>query len=248
MSDTAARSYQYSIEGSVKRVLFLAGRPMTVGELSEAVKALGRNDLSEEDLRGRLEAALTTGTGAFECVEGAWRLRRGTQSELNDLAHDYLQQAGRPMKFGDILRHLQTMTHRSRGELMSRVDLDGDWRFARLASGEWVLTGWPETLAVVPEAAATAAQTEEEGWTMTGVATEELVLQTVRMIHEQLRRLRGREEAISREALECFYREDLSGIERLMRERRSVVNLIAKLDEVAADLPDPDEAAVSSTP
>ncbi|MBE3551290.1 MAG: hypothetical protein IMX06_00220 [Kyrpidia tusciae] len=248
MADKAALSYRYSIEGSLKRALFLAGHPLTMSELAAAVKALGRSELSDEDLQARLQAALTTAAGAFEYEDGAWRLRKNGGSELGDLALQFLRQAGHPMKFGDILRHLQSVTRRSRGELMSRVDLDGDPRFARLDSGEWVLTDWPETMGSQNEVAVGTEMAQGEGTTMSGGATEELVTQTVRMIRDQLALLREREQAISREALDCFYQEDLPGIERLMRERRSLTNLIHKLEGVAADLPASEEAAVGTAP
>ncbi|MBX6394243.1 MAG: hypothetical protein IRY98_00775 [Alicyclobacillaceae bacterium] len=253
MSDTATRSYRYSIEGSLKRVLFEARRPMTVDELLAAVRAMGRDDLPEDSLRQRLEAALTTGSGAFVAAEGGWRLRTEVHSELNDLAYAYLSEQGRPAKFGDILRHLQMVTRRSRGELMSRVDLDGDWRFARLESGEWVLTDWPpeqaETLTAqhsVQVRDAGSVHSKGEARMVTGSGTELVVQQTIRVIQEQLKRLRQREEEISQEALQCFYQEDLSGIERLMGERRAVVSLIAKLEDVANSLPASEEATVGA--
>jgi DNA-directed RNA polymerase delta subunit len=226
---------------------------MTVDELLAAVRAMGRDDLPEDSLRQRLEAALTTGSGAFVAAEGGWRLRTETHSELNDLAYAYLAEQGKPAKFGDILRHLQGVTRRSRGDLMSRVDLDGDWRFARLESGEWVLTDW--SLEQV-EAQTTdhetqvrnvgSNETEGEENMVTGTGTEQVVQQTIRIIQEQLRRLRQREEEISQEALQCFYREDLPGIERLMGERRMVVSLIAKLEDVATSLPASEEATVGA--
>ncbi|MDI3327401.1 MAG: hypothetical protein QJR06_02515 [Alicyclobacillaceae bacterium] len=256
MAETATRPIRYSIEGGLKRALFEARRAMTLDELLHAVREMGRSDLTDEELRQRLEHALTSGSGAFLRTEDGWTLNRAAGSELNDLAYAYMAAGNQPVKLGDILRHLQTATHRSRGELMSRVDLDGDWRFARLENGEWVLTD-----RAVPGEGDLAAEDrkpedrtsdndrpEGEATAVAASATEQLVQETIRLIQEQLARLRQREDQISQEALACFHREDLAGIERLMGERRIVVHWIAKLEECAHSREGESSEAVATAP
>lgn len=138
-------TFRYSLTGFLKRALYVAQAPCSVEELVAAVmeKWAGPDEQTRDALHSRVHASLTMAGGAFASLDGdKHALRQTGGDELLDLAHAFLRVTGRPQKNGEILRHLQQATGRGRGELMSRVDLDSDPRFARLDGGEWLLTEW----------------------------------------------------------------------------------------------------------
>ncbi|MGB8954461.1 MAG: hypothetical protein WCC10_03755 [Tumebacillaceae bacterium] len=145
MLQQGAWTFRYSLEGFLKRTLFAAGTPLAESVLIDAVLSnwAGSDELSRETLPDRVRAALRARSGAFrpEGEEG-WTLRDAQGDELHRGAYAFLKDASTPQKQGDILRHLQAATGRGRGELMSRLDLEADLRFARLETGEWLLTEW----------------------------------------------------------------------------------------------------------
>ncbi|HEU4965277.1 MAG TPA: hypothetical protein VFV52_15720 [Bacilli bacterium] len=146
-------TFRYSLSGFLKRALFVAQAPCSEEELVAAVmeKWAGPDEQAPDAIAGRVRASLTMAGGAFAAVEeDKFTLRQTGGEELLDLAHEFLRDTLRPQKNGEILRYLQQATGRGRGELMSRVDLDSDPRFARLEGGEWLLTAWePANEAIV---------------------------------------------------------------------------------------------------
>ncbi|TCP59442.1 hypothetical protein EV586_101661 [Tumebacillus sp. BK434] len=144
MLQQSSWTFRYSLEGFLKRVLHCAPCPLTEEGLVEAVLSdWAGPEHSRESIAARVRASLHAANGAFSSVGGdKYTLRQTAGDDLQNHAYDFLKGTGRPQKHGDILRHLQQVTGRGRGELMSRVDLDCDPRFARLDGGEWLLTEW----------------------------------------------------------------------------------------------------------
>lgn len=145
MLQQSAWTFRYSLEGFLKRVLHKAAGPQSESELIESVLAdwAGEDEKSRESIPARVRASLQARNGAFQKQEqDRYVLRTQKTDDLCDRAYRYLQETGVPKKHGDILRHLQQVTGRGRGDLMSRVDLDNDPRFVRLEGGEWLLTEW----------------------------------------------------------------------------------------------------------
>jgi DNA-directed RNA polymerase delta subunit len=139
-------TFRYSLEGFLKRVLHRSETPRTESELVEAVLCdwTGEDEKAQSSsITARVRASLRSQGSAFQMLEdGRFALRTDSADALVDEAYRFLKDTGRPQKQGEILRHLQEATGRSRGELMSRLDLDRDARFARLEGGEWLLTEW----------------------------------------------------------------------------------------------------------
>jgi hypothetical protein len=139
-------TFRYSLEGFLKRVLHSSETPRTESELVEAVLCdwTGEDEKAQSSsITARVRASLRGHGSAFRMLEdGRFALRTESVDDLVDEAYQFLKDSGRPQKQGEILRHLQEATGRERGELMSRIDLDRDARFARLEGGEWLLTEW----------------------------------------------------------------------------------------------------------
>jgi hypothetical protein len=145
MLHQGAWTFRYSLEGFLKRVLRIAAGPMSETELVEAVRSgwAGPSEKSLDSIPDRVRAALQSRNGSFRKLDDErYALREHAGDDLSERAYEFLKESGRPEKQGEILRHLQQSTGRNRGELMSRVDLDSDPRFARLESGEYLLTEW----------------------------------------------------------------------------------------------------------
>ncbi|KEO84452.1 hypothetical protein [Tumebacillus flagellatus] len=145
MLQQGAWTFRYSLEGFLKRVLRVAAGPMSESELVDAVQSqwAGLGEKSLDSIPDRVRAALQSRNRSFLKLEDErYELRNAAEDELGERAYEFLKESGRPEKQGEILRHLQQSTGRNRGELMSRVDLDSDPRFARLESGEYLLTEW----------------------------------------------------------------------------------------------------------
>jgi hypothetical protein len=136
-------TFRYSLEGFLKRVLHCAPCPLTEEGLVETVLSEWAGpEQSRESIAARVRASLKAANGAFSAVGDKYTLRQTAGDDLQNHAYQFLKATMRPQKHGDILRHLQQVTGRGRGELMSRFDLDCDPRFARLDGGEWLLTEW----------------------------------------------------------------------------------------------------------
>lgn len=145
MLQQGAWTFRYSLEGFLKRVLRIATSPMSETELVEAVHSewTVHSEKSLDSIPDRVRAALQSRNGSFRKLDDErYALREHASDELSERAYQFLKESGRPQKQGEILRHLQQSTGRNRGELMSRVDLDSDPRFARLEAGEYLLTEW----------------------------------------------------------------------------------------------------------
>ncbi|MGZ4112929.1 MAG: hypothetical protein ACXVP5_10890 [Tumebacillaceae bacterium] len=145
MLQQGAWTFRYSLEGFLKRLFHVSAGPRTESELVEAVLGewAGEDEKSRETIPDRVRASLRAKFGAFiQLDDGRFALKTSVGDELQDLAYEFLKQSGCPQKNGEFFRHLQTVTGRGRGELMSRLDLDSDPRFARLEGGEWLLTEW----------------------------------------------------------------------------------------------------------
>lgn len=145
MLQQGAWTFRYSLEGYLKRLFYVSQRSQTESELVEAVLCewAGEDEKSRETIPDRVRASLRAKNGAFHLQEDErFVLRTGPSDELQDRAYQFLKETGCPQTNGEILRHLQQATGRARGDLMSRVDLDSDPRFARLEGGEWLLTEW----------------------------------------------------------------------------------------------------------
>jgi hypothetical protein len=145
MMQRGAWTFRYSLEGFLKRSLH-SSEPKTLDELVDAVlrEWAGPNEReSREAIADRVSAALNARLSAFQKREDErFVLRRAASDELHDRAYAFLKEVGCPQKQGDILRHLQMVTGRGRGDLMSRINLDADARFVRLEGGEWLLSEW----------------------------------------------------------------------------------------------------------
>ncbi|ASS75133.1 hypothetical protein CIG75_09170 [Tumebacillus algifaecis] len=144
MLQQSSWTFRYSLEGFLKRVLHCAPCPLTAEGLVETVLSdWAGPEQSRESIAARVRASLEATNGAFASVgNDKFTLRQTAGDDLQNHAYHFLKKTKRPQKQGDILRHLQQVTGRGRGELMSRVDLDCDPRFARLDGGEWLLTEW----------------------------------------------------------------------------------------------------------
>jgi hypothetical protein len=145
MLQQGAWTFRYSLEGFLKRVLRIATGPMSEAELVEAVHSewAVQSEKSLDTIPDRVRAALLSRNGCFRKLDDErYALREHSGDDLSERAYEFLKQVGHPQKQGEILRHLQQSTGRNRGELMSRVDLDSDPRFARLEAGEYLLTEW----------------------------------------------------------------------------------------------------------
>lgn len=180
MLQQSAWTFRYSLEGFLKRLLQGSETGRTESELvQEALSGYAAGDeKSLESIPARVRAALNAGHGAFvKTEEERHVLRAPIADELNDLSYRFLQEKGSPQKHGAILRHLQDATRRGRGELMSRVDLDRDPRFARLENGEWLLTEWELVNDAVAALMTEFGQRRAERADLLGLLAEEETLQ-----------------------------------------------------------------------
>ncbi|GIM48234.1 hypothetical protein DNHGIG_37830 [Collibacillus ludicampi] len=144
MLQHVSRSLRYSLEGFLKRTFYVYNEPMTEEDIVQIVKEhwLAMDEKNRDTIEVRVHMALSTESGVFERKGNRYVMREHVPDDLHDLAYKFLAEKMYPQKHGELLRHIQQVTKRSRGELMSRVDFERDWRFARLTSGEWTLTEW----------------------------------------------------------------------------------------------------------
>lgn len=218
-------SLRYSLEGALKRVLYenQGSLPADVLETILSDNYSFREQKSKESLRMRIHKALHAAHGAFIQDNDLWTLRQAEYDALHNEIYDLFLQLRRPLKQGELLRLLQQRTHRSKGELMSRVDLESDWRFARLEDGDWVLTEWDldsidESQQVKEE---TAMNNQTDLITLISAEMEAFVTQ-----------LQQRDQEIPQQVLERFHSEDLKSIEQLMEEKKRISGFLVDLQQL----------------
>ncbi|MFC4768866.1 hypothetical protein [Effusibacillus consociatus] len=219
-------SFRYSLEGALKRILYENGNPLSEEELAIIVaeEYSFREQRSRETLRMRIHKALNAPHGAFVQDGQKWTLRQLESDELHNEVYALFQYYRCPFKQGEVLRMLQQRTQRSKGELMSRVDLERDWRFARLEEGDWVLTEWE------------LDSIDDSLEPVKGEATmnqhEDLVTLVAAEIEGYLTQLQQRDQEIPKEVIEKFNSEDLRSIERLMGEKKRIAGFIDDLQQL----------------
>lgn len=215
-------SLRYSLEGALKRVLFVCGQPQSEADLEREI--LQHHSFfehrSREPLRTRIQKALTATHGCFVQNESGWTLRELEEDPLHEEIYRLFQEQN-PLRQGEILRLLQQRTHRSKGELMSRIDLERDWRFARLEDGDWVLTEWElntltESTKSIKEEPAMNQQTD-------------IVSAIIIELDEYFAKLQARDQEIPQDVIRKFESEDLAAIQALMEERKRVTGLLEDL-------------------
>lgn len=221
-------SLRYSLEGAIKRILFVSERPLSEEELETALmqNCVFREQRSKDNLGMRIRKALRAPHGAFVPEGSNWTLRKTEHDALHDEVFSLFLQVRHPLKQGEILRLLQQKTHRSKGELMSRIDLERDWRFARLEDGDWVLTEW--NLDAIEE----SVQTAKEEPAMDN--RTDLVAHIAAELEGYLSQLQQRSQEIPQEVVEKFNLEDLKSIEQLMEEKKRIAGFMNDLQELVA--------------
>lgn len=230
---------RYSLEGALKRILFANVYPLSEEELEAALSPDYEfpEQRSKEPLRIRIHKALTAPHGAFVQSAQGFTLRKAEEDPLHEEVYRLFQNKI-PLKQGEILRQLQQITNRSKGELMSRIDLGRDWRFARLEEGDWVLTEWD--LYTAGDAA--VERTEEESAMNDQM---DIVHDIITELEGYISKLQGREQEIPQEVIRKFESEDLQSIQKLMNERKRVVGMVNDLKTLATKWNEQNEAAAS---
>ncbi|BCJ85345.1 hypothetical protein [Effusibacillus dendaii] len=219
--------HRYSLEGALKRIFYLRRSSLSIEELETILmdEYSFRESRSKESLRIRLQKSLQAQHGPFVSDGDRWRLREVDADALHQEIYDLFQQSKQPMKQGELLRMLQQRMNRSKGELMSKVDLQRDWRFARLEEGEWVLTEWDLDTVDVPKKGKEETKVSQ---------TNDIVELVTHELEGYLDQLAQREQEIPQEVIRMFDLEDLSSIERLMQEKRRISSFASDLREMIA--------------
>jgi hypothetical protein len=116
-------SLRYSLEGFLKRTLYVLNEPMKEEDIVRIVKDhwLAVDDKNKDTVEARVHMALSTENGVFEKTGNRYTLRAHVPDELHDIAYSFLAEQKFPQKHGELLRYIQHVTKRSRGELMSRA-------------------------------------------------------------------------------------------------------------------------------
>lgn len=239
MLDQMMWGLRYSLEGALKRILYVHARPLSEEELEAELSQdyLIPEQRSNESLRTRIHKALTSPHGAFVPAGQGWTLRKAEEDPLHEEVYLLFQKCV-PLKQGEILRLLQHRMHRSKGELMSRIDLERDWRFARLEEGDWVLTEWD--LHTIWKAANEPAREEV---VMNGQS--DIVSAIIAELEANIVKLQAREQEIPQDVIRKFESEDLQSIQKLMEERKRVVSMAEDLKALATKWSGHNEAAAS---
>lgn len=230
---------RYSLEGALKRLLYTNTRPLSEEELAATLSQdyLTPKQRSKEPLRMRIHQALTAPHGAFAQSGQGFTLRKTEEDPLHEEVYRLFQNKV-PLKQGEILRLLQQRTNRSKGELMSRIDLERDWRFARLEEGDWVLTEWDLHTA----GNAANERTEEE---VTMNEQTDIVTEIIMELEAYISKLQAREKEIPQDVIRKFESEDLRSIQKLMDERKRVAGMVNDLKALATKWSGQNEAAAS---
>lgn len=239
MLDYTVWGPRYSLEGTLKRLLYTNAHPLSEEELATAL--IHHNRISEpktkETIPTRICKALTAPHSAFERSGNGWTLRQSGEDPLHEEVYRLFRKPF-PLKQGEILRLLQQRTNRSKGELMSRIDLERDWRFSRLEEGDWVLTEWDlhtDTGAVMERAKEETAMKEQKD-IVTSIITE---------LEATIMKLQARDEEIPQDVIRKFESEDLQSIRDLMEERKKIISMANDLQLLVAKWSGRNEAAAS---
>lgn len=121
---------------------------------------------------------------------------------------------------------------------MSRIDLERDWRFARLEEGVWVLTEWDLHTAG-------NATNERSGEEVTMNDQMDIVTDIIIELEAYISKLQAREKEIPQDVIRKFESEDLQSIQKLMDERKRVAGMVNDLKALAAKWNGQNEAAAS---
>jgi hypothetical protein len=228
---------RYSLEGTLKRILFINARSLSEEELATVLLQNYRisEQRTKEPIRTRIHKALTAPHSAFEQNGNGWTLRQTGEEPLHEEVYRLFQKQ-MPLKQGEILRLLQQRTNRSKGELMSRIDLERDWRFARLEEGDWVLTEWDLHTATEE----VMERTKGEG-IMNG--QQDIATSIIMELEAYITKLLVREQEIPQDVIRKFESEDLQSIRKLMEERKRVVSMANDLKVLVAKWSAQNEAA-----
>jgi hypothetical protein len=133
----------------------------------------------------------------------------GLMSELHDEVYCYLDQIKRASTLVNILEHLQDVTKRSRGDLMSRIALEQDSRFVQLSNRTWGLRHWECQL---------HNDTDNQG--VSRMLNQETISPLLQLMSETLTQMKNSEKEIPNRVIELFESEDLQGIQRLMEQKK----------------------------
>lgn len=216
-------SLRYSLEGFLKQLLQKTSVSVSLDSLVQQTSSewAANDSKASSTMEDRVIAALSNPNGPFIKVEGGWRLKSDPLDELHQLAHDFLSQHGAPQTHGEILRHIVALTKRSKGELMSRLDLDRYAEFARLESGEWVLSSWAIYELDMQQQSQTQQQTKDVKESNIFMDSHKdlvtLMLQELQAFEKQLA---DRNQEIPVEVMALFNQENILGIEKLMVEKK----------------------------
>lgn len=216
-------SLRYSLEGFLKQLLQKTSVSVSLDSLVQQTSSewAANDSKASSTMEDRVIAALSNPNGPFIEVEGGWRLKSDPLDELHQLARDFLSQHGAPQTHGEILRHIVALTKRSKGELMSRLDLDRYAEFARLESGEWVLSSWAIYELDIQQPSQTQQQTKDVKESNIFMDTHKdlvtLMLQELQAFEKQLA---DRNQEIPVEVMALFNQENIPGIEKLMVEKK----------------------------
>lgn len=243
---------RYTLEGYIKRILYDAGRPISETELTQnIISCLGAPDSELDEIQVRVHKALTRPNAPFLVENGSWAVNFNLEkNQLNNRAVESLVLASAPQSYGRILEYIGLTTKRSRGDLMSQIDLDGDPRFCRLEDGQWVLTEWvldpngyPETASELPfdslmatpkhkeERIEMSTETELHAITSNeGVKKTLSIADFLNQLFGILNTLEKRQGEIPTEVVKFFEAENLNAIQSLMTERKDLGELHKDLE------------------
>lgn len=230
MQNQLQMTFSYSLEGALKRILFESPGSLSENEIVSNVEtnySIGEIR-AKEPVRARIHKALTAPHSPFVEDNGGWQLGSANGEPLHDVTYQLFRELQHPLKQGEILRLLQQRTHRSKGDLMSRVNLESDWRFARLEEGDWVLTEWDMT-GSRQTSAAENSQLSAPKEEISSMKSNDIVTSIAVELQEHLNHLDKRQQEIPQEVIQSFHSEDLKSIESLMVEKK-------KIEEFANDL------------
>ncbi|UOF89762.1 hypothetical protein LSG31_18085 [Fodinisporobacter ferrooxydans] len=141
-------------------------------------------------------------------------------SDLHTVIVTYLEQTHRACTFADILEHLQDTTRRSRGELMSRINLENDSRFIRISDQLWGLADWNHQLLHNDY-----RQGEER------MLKNDVIAPLLQLMSETLSQIQNSEQDIPSQVISLFESEDIQGIQNLMEQKKQFAQFSADLRE-----------------
>jgi DNA-directed RNA polymerase delta subunit len=143
-------------------------------------------------------------------------------SDLHDEVYRYLQQVQHPCTLHEILEHLQEVTNRSRGELMSRIALEQDSRFVKRQDRYWGLAN-----AHTPQ----QQQIDFDNQGVTEMLNQEIIAPLLQLMSETLTQMKQTEQEIPNKVIELFESEDIEGIQKLLEEKKKFTEFTSDLRE-----------------